>query len=501
MPSKNQLPPHEAPSIPPSPSPSPNDLSKVETNASALYDTLPTYHKALIVFTTSWSTLAACFSSTSLLSAAVEIAADLNTTPEVINLSTGGLMLAMGCSSFVWSPLSSIFGRQLAYRSCMAVLMAFLVGAATARSTVAFVVLRVLGGFQGTFFHVAGQTIIAEYFPPTQRGMATGFFMAGTVLGPPLGPCVAAIMIEFANWRSIIWLQVAMCGLGLLLSFFFIPPSRLDRGMFKMNMTGRTALAQFNPLPVFKTMVYPNVFFAQLSCGLLSWSQSSILATPREVLTSKFNITSPLIAGLFYFAPASGFLFGAIVGGRYSDMTVRKWIAIRGGLRLPQDRLKSGMFGFFFLIPVATLIYGWGLEKCHACTRERAGLALPIVTVWFAGVGIMQVFSSLNTYCAEAIPKRRREVMVGKYLLQYIAGACATSGAVPLMEAVGVGWSSTIAVVLALVAGSLTLCGAMYGLTMQTWVEERIHGKKDVEKTKSIHWPTSTRWFVTHAEV
>jgi len=47
--------------------------------------------------------------------------------------------------------------------------------------------MRVLSGLQGCFYHVAGQTIIAEYFPPIQRGRANGFFLAGTVAGPPLG--------------------------------------------------------------------------------------------------------------------------------------------------------------------------------------------------------------------------------------------------------------------------------------------------------------------------
>jgi MFS family permease len=75
----------------------------------------------------------------------------------------------------------------VAYIACVAVLLAFTVGAAVALTVEVFVAMRVLSGFQGCFLHVAGQTIIAEYFPPTQRGRANGFFLAGTVAGPPLG--------------------------------------------------------------------------------------------------------------------------------------------------------------------------------------------------------------------------------------------------------------------------------------------------------------------------
>lgn len=78
----------------------------------------------------------------------------------------------------------------MAYIACTAVLLAFTIGAAVAPTIEVFVVMRVLSGLQGCFYHVAGQTIIAEYFPPVQRGRANGFFLAGTVAGPPLGSLI-----------------------------------------------------------------------------------------------------------------------------------------------------------------------------------------------------------------------------------------------------------------------------------------------------------------------
>jgi hypothetical protein len=73
-----------------------SDLEKVEPNVSALYDTPPLWRKSTLVFATSWNTLGACFSITSLLSASNEIAAEFGMTSNVINLSTGGLLVAMG---------------------------------------------------------------------------------------------------------------------------------------------------------------------------------------------------------------------------------------------------------------------------------------------------------------------------------------------------------------------------------------------------------------------
>jgi MFS family permease len=122
-----------------------------------------------------------------------------------------------------------------------------------------------------------------------------------------------------------------------------------------------------------------------------------------------------LTSGLFFLSPATGFLLGTLIGGRFSDrvrelkieyklmiidvkQTVRKWIVRRDGLRLPQDRLRSGFACWFILIPASTLIFGWGTEK------HIGGLALPIATAFFASMGILAAFAGLNTYCAGKSP-------------------------------------------------------------------------------------------------
>lgn len=85
------------------PSPSAYDLDEKAPG----YD-VSTLQKCLVVFTTSFATLAACFSSTSLFSAASEIAEDFGTTAEVINASSAGVLFAMGLSNFIWGPISKV---------------------------------------------------------------------------------------------------------------------------------------------------------------------------------------------------------------------------------------------------------------------------------------------------------------------------------------------------------------------------------------------------------
>lgn len=94
------------------------------------------------------------------------------------------------------------------------------------------------------------------------------------------------------------------------------------------------------------------IFVSQsVACGFLSFPQFFLLAALRHTITLRLNLTTPILTGLFYIAPAGGFLLGTIAGRRLSDITVKRWINKRNGLRIREDRLRNGVFSLFVLIP------------------------------------------------------------------------------------------------------------------------------------------------------
>jgi hypothetical protein len=82
------------------------------------------------------------------------------------------------------------------------------------------------------------------------------------------------------------------------------------------------------------------------------------------------------------------------MGGKLSDRAVKKWIKKRNGVRLPQDRLNSGLITLFAVLPASTLIYAWTLQE------EVGGMAVPIISAFTAGIGLLGTFNGLNTYSA-----------------------------------------------------------------------------------------------------
>lgn len=126
----------------------------------------------------------------------------------------------------------------------------------------------------------------------------------------------------------------------------------------------------------------------------MAFNQYGLLSSVRRVVNPRFNLNSPLESGLFYLAPGAGFLVGSTLGGKVSDITVRRYIRKRNGQRLPEDRLNASLPFILFVLPLGTLLYGWSVQK------RIGSMALPIVGSFIQGTGLMASFSGLNTYAA-----------------------------------------------------------------------------------------------------
>ena len=186
--------------------------------------------------------------------------------------------------------------------------------------------------------------------------------------------------------------------------------------------------------------------FQSIAYGFLAWPQFTLLTTPRHGISSRFQLNTPSIAGLFYVAPACGFLAGSIAGGRLFDRTVKhrlpkKRKRKRRGVRFSEDRLRSGIVSFLILTLAVYLIFGWGMEY-NPCSRPW--LAVPIITAFVVAAGILDAMTGLNKFCAEVLPGKRGDAIASKYMTQYTLLAVASGVAVMLIDTIGLGPACTI---------------------------------------------------------
>jgi hypothetical protein len=77
-----------------------------------VYDRFPPHRKIMIVVLLSFCSFLAPISSTSVLSATPEVAAEFHSTGTVLDISNAIYMLMMGVSPMIWGPLSEVYGRK-----------------------------------------------------------------------------------------------------------------------------------------------------------------------------------------------------------------------------------------------------------------------------------------------------------------------------------------------------------------------------------------------------
>ncbi|KAM0217090.1 hypothetical protein ACHAQD_007580 [Fusarium lateritium] len=384
---------------------------------------IPSWRKWIILFVVCWMPLPMTFWSTAIMPATIEVASDLDIPVTTINTVNAGVFVAQALSGLIWLPISTIIGRRSAYLAANIVLCLCAVGVAAAPNLPAFATLWILGGTTGPFFLVAGQTILADIFDPVT-------------------PLVGSIIATFTSWRVIYGVEAGMSLFGLVLSFLFIPrASEVENPKLAQPARPRTTkkiVQTFNPRHVFCQFVYPKVILANIACGLLGFNQYGLLSSVRRVINPRFELTSPLSSGLFYLAPGAGFLLGSTVGGKISDVVVKRYMRKRHGQRIPEDRLNSSLPSILIILPLGTLLYGWSVQK------RLGGMPLPAVSAFVEGVALMSSFSGLNTYAAEVRPAHRTAVITGKYVVQYSFGAMSVGGVVPMIDGIGVGWAFTV---------------------------------------------------------
>ena len=278
-----------------------------------------------------------------------------------------------------------------------------------------FFAFRALTALFGTASFTVGVTIVADIYPPVQRGTNMSIVLFGSTVGPTLGPFLGGVIVTYTSWRIIFVVLAALGGISLGLSVFFLPETGMDLIHSKLlteknqstSKKVRFIFVPINPLRVITVLKFPNLAIAGFGSMAVAYNMYSTITAIRNVIDARFNLTTPIISALFYIPLGMGYVVGSTVGGIWADFYVKKYIKKRGR-RVPEDRLHSAVLSLGILIPGSALIYGWCLEK------QFGGKALPIVALFIQGFSQTLYFPSVNAYCVDCFPS------FGAILLQAI---------------------------------------------------------------------------------
>jgi DHA2 family multidrug resistance protein len=154
-------------------------------------------------------------------------------------------------SNAIVLPLSgwfaSVFGRKRFFLICLGVftLSSLLCGLAPSLGTI--ILFRTLQGAGGGGLQPMAQAILADSFPPQQRGLAFAVFGIVAVVAPTIGPTLGGWITDNYSWRWIFFINIPVGILAIILIILLIedPPwsKRAAGGLMRFDYIGVSLLA------------------------------------------------------------------------------------------------------------------------------------------------------------------------------------------------------------------------------------------------------------------
>ncbi len=114
--------------------------------------------------------------------------------------------------------ISNTIGRKKFYMICVALFGASSLLCGIAPSLGMLVFFRVLQGIGGGGLAPSEQAILADTFPPRQRGMAFALYGLAVVLAPAIGPTLGGFITDNYSWRWIFLINIPVAALSLFLT-------------------------------------------------------------------------------------------------------------------------------------------------------------------------------------------------------------------------------------------------------------------------------------------
>jgi MFS transporter, DHA2 family, multidrug resistance protein len=178
----------------------------------------PKYNRWLIALTVTLATFMEVLDTSIANVALPHIAGSLGASQEESTWVLTSYLVSNAIVLPISAWLSRLIGRKRFYMTCVAVFTAssFLCGLAPTLGLLVF--FRVLQGVGGGGLQPSEQSILADTFPPSLRGMAFAVYGMAVVVAPAIGPTLGGWLTDNYTWHWVFYINVPVGLISLFLT-------------------------------------------------------------------------------------------------------------------------------------------------------------------------------------------------------------------------------------------------------------------------------------------
>ncbi|HEY2004594.1 MAG TPA: MDR family MFS transporter [Candidatus Saccharimonadia bacterium] len=156
-----------------------------------------------------------------------KIVADLKGLSE-ITWVVSAYMIAQAVSVPITSKLADIFGRKVMFYFNVIVFLAGSILSGAAHSMAWLIGSRAIQGIGGGGLAAMAFTIIADIFPPRERGKWTGLIASMFGLASVIGPLLGGWITDHMTWRWVFYVNIPVGIVALAIATFALPNIKRD---------------------------------------------------------------------------------------------------------------------------------------------------------------------------------------------------------------------------------------------------------------------------------
>lgn len=319
-------------------------------------------------------------------------------------------LLSQTAMTVVFGKAADIYGRKPIMLTGIAIFLAGSVLASLAWSMPSMIVFRLIQGVGAGAVQPVAMTIVADFYPGSERGKVQGYLASVWAVSAVLGPLAGALIIQHLSWPWIFWINVPI-GLAAMAGFaaFLHECVRRERRSIDIAGAGLFTIAIASLLIALTESATSNDLTALLAAVLFGVSLllfvvqerrasdpmiSFVLWSRRPIAASNAAtvLASMALMGLTTFLPiyVQGVLHGTpLVAGLALTMMLFGWpaAATLGAKNFQRFGLRPILVAGSMLLPIGAVVFVFLTPDSSPVTAAFGSLIMGF------GMGLLSVSS------------------------------------------------------------------------------------------------------------